>query len=63
MALTALEEDLLVRAIFPLQTNEGEGAHVIRMFPHPLSLLLLDMLMLFHHRIRILEFDFLLKLI
>ena len=62
MALTALEEDLLVRAIFPLQTNEAEGAHVIRMFPHPLILLLLDMLMLFLLRIRILELKFLHKM-
>ena len=47
MAPTAVEEDLRVRAIFPLQMNEGGEAHVIRMFLHRLPLLSLDLLIRF----------------
>ena len=35
---TAVEEDPGVRVISPLQMNEGEGGHLIRMLLHPLIL-------------------------
>ena len=62
MALTAVEEDLRVREIFPLRRREREDADVIPMFPH-LFLLLRDRLILILLRIRTVKFKFPLELV
>ena len=61
-ALTAVEEDLLVRAIFLLRMSEGGEAHVIRMFLQRLTLISLDLLIRFLLWIRTLELHFLLEI-
>ena len=61
-APTAVEGDLRVRAISPLQMNEGEEALVIRMLPHPLTLLFLGLPTLYLLRIRIPVLPFRIKI-
>ncbi len=61
-ALIAVEEDLRVQATFPLQMNEGEGVLVIRMLPHPLTLLFLDLPVRYLLRIRTPVLPFLIKI-
>ncbi len=51
-APTAVEGDLGVLVISPLQMNEGEEVLVIRMLPHPLTLLFLGLPILYLLRIR-----------